>query len=505
MKNIFKIKLFQIVLVASSISLFNSCNESFFDEQAGKRIDPKNHYQSAIDVDISIDGAIIPLQDMMPRMIILDGLRTDMMDVTPRADANMRAINDQVFSMDNPFLNPADFYKVIVNVNEILANIDQVHLLDRNFDKLTLHYKKGALIGLRAWVYFNLVRLYGEAAWITDNVSSLPNGLTQKMLKKEVMIDTLINQVKKYIHDSDAGIQYVEIRTRRYPNTKALLGELYLEKNDYPNAAKYLKMACESYGNTPSMLKINNAYTKEAWKNIFLNAENAWVENIAVVPFASTEGQINPLPEWMLVSNKYMVKPTNVLIDSFKTQTPLQGPVGDFYRGLGVSYDITLAGDAFINKYSIDKGEPFSSDIVLSRAADIHLLLAEAVNRMGDNNTALIILNGGFNAENPKPAPYFMWSTNLGIRGRAFLNNKTVSANIRGTARTEAIEELIINERALELAFEGKRWFDLVRVAKRRGPEFLANRIAAKYSDKAKSDKVKAILMNEANWYLPYK
>jgi hypothetical protein len=32
-------------------------------------------------------------------------------------------------------------------------------------------------------------------------------------------------------------------------NTKAVLGELYLEKNDYANAAKYLKLACESYGN----------------------------------------------------------------------------------------------------------------------------------------------------------------------------------------------------------------------------------------------------------------
>jgi hypothetical protein len=51
-----------------------------------------------------------------------------------------------------------------------------------------------------------------------------------------------------------------------------------------------------------------------------------------------------------------------------------------------------------------------------------------------------------------------------------------------------AIEDLIIDERTLELAFEGKRWFDLVRIAERRNdPAYLTNKVAAKFSDPAKA------------------
>jgi len=61
-----------------------------------------------------------------------------------------------------------------------------------------------------------------------------------------------------------------------------------------------------------------------------------------------------------------------------------------------------------------------------------------------------------------------------------------------------------LEERALELAFEGKRWFDLMRVARRRNdPAFLANTVAAKYSNPAVAERVKQVLSDENNWYLP--
>jgi hypothetical protein len=75
---------------------------------------------------------------------------------------------------------------------------------------------------------------------------------------------------------------------------------------------------------------------------------------------------------------------------------------------------------------------------------------------------------------------------------------------LTGIDRTEYIEDLIMNERAMELAFEGHRWFDLVRVANRRGkPEYLADKVAAKFDDPAIAEQVHAKLMNTANWYLP--
>lgn len=67
----------------------------------------------------------------------------------------------------------------------------------------------------------------------------------------------------------------------------------------------------------------------------------------------------------------------------------------------------------------------------------------------------------------------------------------------------EAVEDLIIDEDALELAFEGCRFSDLARVAIRRGdPSFLAKRVAKRSG--TMDMKLYNILLNSTNWYLPF-
>ena len=116
-----------------------------------------------------------------------------------------------------------------------------------------------------------------------------------------------------------------------------------------------------------------------------------------------------------------------------------------------------------------------------------------------------MLLNQGVNKENPKPAIYSRWSGNLGIRGRVYLASKEAPAYITGEALMLYIEDLIIAERALELAYEGKRWFDLVRIAERRNdPGYLADKIAAKFAGTAKYNEIHTWLMNPENWYIQY-
>ena len=67
----------------------------------------------------------------------------------------------------------------------------------------------------------------------------------------------------------------------------------------------------------------------------------------------------------------------------------------------------------------------------------------------------------------------------------------------------EAIEELILDEAGLELAFEGNRFFDLMRVANRRpNPgKFMAEKIRARGSDAESWSG--ALESDIKNWYLP--
>ncbi len=67
----------------------------------------------------------------------------------------------------------------------------------------------------------------------------------------------------------------------------------------------------------------------------------------------------------------------------------------------------------------------------------------------------------------------------------------------------KGVENLIIDELALETAFEGNRFFDLMRVAMRRGePEFLAEKVAARNGkDHADYVTLYSKLSNPSNWY----
>jgi starch-binding outer membrane protein, SusD/RagB family len=236
-----------------------------------------------------------------------------------------------------------------------------------------------------------------------------------------------------------------------------------------------------------------------------------------VIPFSRSEDQFNPLPVWMGYNQQFMVKPAPALVDSFMAQIPLAGDPGDLWRGKGITFnadtlawinDSTFVTQPYITKYAIDQNDPSSSDIIISRAADVHLLLAEAYNRMGDPTSqayALMLLNDGVNAKNPKPAQFTRWSGNLGIRGRVYLQSRVIPEDLPADSVLLLIEDYIMAERAMELAFEGKRWFDLVRIAERRNdPAYLADKVAAKFAGTGRYNEIHAKLMNPANWYLPF-
>ncbi|MBN2807334.1 MAG: RagB/SusD family nutrient uptake outer membrane protein [Prolixibacteraceae bacterium] len=500
MKNIKMYRYTTLLALLALMLAFTSC-EDLFDQKAGNKITPDEHYKSVKDLEISMQGVLTPLKEAMPKLILLDGLLSDQMEITANADVDMQELNDHVFSINNPYLDGSDLYKVIINANEVLMNLYKITEVDPDFDEYFISSYTNYLIGMRSWAYFTLVKLNGEAAWIEGNMSSLPEkGLSY--IPKEAMLDTLINQLLPNIHTDESTD---ELQLSLYINTKALLGEIYLEKNDYANAVTYLKLGLESFGNDKKFFKLDKTHSKEAWEIIFLNAENNNTENICVIPFKSTEGQVNPVTGWTLITDEYKVKPSSVITNMYLNQYPTKGPKGDAFRGVGASIDTTANGETYILKYAIDIGEPYGADIIISRAADLHLLLAEALNRTGDYQGALILMNDGYSRVEKVPRDYLRWNTGLGVRGRVNLLPRPLPEDITEPAKImEWVENVIIDERSMELAFEGKRYFDLMRIARRRNnPDFLASKVASKFSDSAKKQQIKEKLWNPDNWYIP--
>jgi hypothetical protein len=68
-----------------------------------------------------------------------------------------------------------------------------------------------------------------------------------------------------------------------------------------------------------------------------------------------------------------------------------------------------------------------------------------------------------------------------------------------------AFEDAILEERALELAFEGKRWFDLLRMGRRNNYERKSRLIQIIVSNVPSTQKriLATKLTNPLGWYLP--
>lgn len=195
-----------------------------------------------------------------------------------------------------------------------------------------------------------------------------------------------------------------------------------------------------------------------------------------------------------------------------------------------------------------------NANVPIYRSATVYLRLAEALNRMGYPDAAFAILKDGIN-ENlmanatdsfyVKPATFTMLKTTIPFLSeenvKKFANNWGIHS--RGTYYTQgtfspyqmdtivarkieelktvhgihptgsindtinAVEDLICDEMALELAFEGNRFGDLTRIARHKndaqlyGADFGSIWLARKLAYKNPV----VDLRDENNWYLPFK
>lgn len=169
--------------------------------------------------------------------------------------------------------------------------------------------------------------------------------------------------------------------------------------------------------------------------------------------FWDSESQSSWLSTFMGPRNSGMVagaygwnQPTQEFISQYEPGD-LRKDITVFYEGCpdfdGIKYDPSFSMSGYnVRKFLVSKADSpeyntNSSDFVVYRYADVLLMKAEALNEMGSTEAACIPLNV--------------------VRKRAGL------AGISGKTQSQ-LREIIIHERRMELAFEGQRWFDLVRI-----------------------------------------
>ena len=168
--------------------------------------------------------------------------------------------------------------------------------------------------------------------------------------------------------------------------------------------------------------------------------------------------------------------------------------------------------------------------VILYRLGTIYLHYAEALNRAGCPTAAFAVLKYGLSNEtlvrtSGNVIADAEWTQSSGLFSFSQLNftkTNTCGIHSRGCGDTEAnneyaipaltsaadtadwVEDRIIDELALEDCFEGQRFYDLMRVALRRGDNsYLADRIATRNGAGQADDALRSRLMQTSNWYLP--
>lgn len=568
-----------------SLGLLASC-ESFFNPKQEIDVIEENLYSDWYEYRSAMMGLYGLQQQMVEQLFILGELRGDLVEVTPNATADMIEVyNFDINPKTNKYASPANFYQLIAATNRFIANVraKQPNVLDKakpitNYDKIY-----GEALCMRAWAYFNAVRIYGKVPVIPESFETsedinkfIESGEEVEYFDQAQVLDYYIDELENKV--KDVGVNhYIENDDKTWEVTiwstwswHTLLGHMHLTKNDYSKALIHFEAVTKFNNSEDYRYQLTDLFSEDYWSGIHSSIDAQ--EHIYTIWFNKANQQQNTFQKMFetVSPHEYQLKPTRKAVhywegtwrdaqvtymneqpDSTKVIEP--GTSGDFFRGYGVSYVYMKANlpltndevqemlfmksieedrfveemmdgvDTILYKYSIGK-LPYDQDgnMILYRAGGVNLYLSEAFTWSSngyDMTKAINIINTG---------SYYNPLTNreqLGVRGRVGLGTGPQRLRVENivyfynkftnkyesfvrlptvNAQQLYLENYIIDERARELAFEGERFYDLMRVAQRRNdPTFLASRVAEKYPD-AMRDKIYNKLLDTKNWYINY-
>jgi tetratricopeptide (TPR) repeat protein len=424
------------------------------------------------------------------------------------------------------YFTAVNIYGKIPYIPDSLQSIDEI----RNYVNSSGKYVDSVYVDYGVDGYHNV-----------DTVLNKEVVLDKQLMDLDIVLDIFIDQL-----ENDVKIVGVNHALNNYDFTweitvwntwawHALLGKMYMYQGDLARAVKHFEKII--YNSTEDRrYQLDGSFSRGNWKSIFTSPQTT--EHLLTIWFDDEYFQNNGLQDLFetRAPHKYMLKPTPSAIQLFES-------AGDQYRGVGSAYSFVKGGnyddqmsysqvqevarlrasrnprkaealidgyDTTIYKYSIDKGT-YDEDACFSiyRASEIHLDLAEIYTYWAfeDNYglrtftlNALNILNDGSNYTVVAGRPQ------LGVRGRVGLRaislNSLPNGNLPG--KQHYLDQQILDERGRELAYEGKRFYDIMRVSKRlNNPSLLANKVAAKYPYSMRN-KIRTYLMNENNWYIHY-
>lgn len=341
--------------------------------------------------------------------------------------------------------NWRDLFNAIARTNLVIDKVEEV-----SDPKLEKNNRREFIVGeakfLRAIHYFQLVKIFGGVPLVSEFGSTDSEVINQPRATEEEVYNFIITDLEAalILPDTYGDISLTHSRATKGA-VNALLAKVYAQKPS-PNYEKVLEY-------TNAVIQSSAGYQlHSSYDELFDGTHYDNNEAIFQIQFITDSPQSNwapqqLLPPWITDDEwRKFATPSKDLIAAYDSEADWTRMDANITWG-----DVDWSDEywkpcpeegsiPFVYKWPNADGWSSGDYIYVLRLGDIILLKAEAESRLGNKSEAIALVNQ--------------------IRQRVNLDEIDLDTDDRD------VDEIVLKERRLELAYEGTRWDDLLRFGK---------------------------------------
>lgn len=434
--NIIKKGCAAIILLAMS-----GCN-SWMDIYPENQQSSDQYWKSKEEVYSVLMGAYTNLRNSYQTYIQWGELRGDGIDLISTSGDAYKMKNLDI-NISNSICKWSDLYVTIARANAVIKYSPTVIEKDITFTEGMSNSYIAEAIFIRSLCYFYLVRTFDRVPLVLEPYVDDSQGFNVQVSPRNVILNQIISDLNEYAEKCKPGYEVDWQNKGRATRWAfyALLADVYLWQGNYDQAVKTCNKVIQSgrYSLVP----------QEEWYTLYYPGNS--VESIFEMQWSGELSQTNDLFKLFFndkenATYKVSGATRDLFEDESVREVDVRGKSGSYLTD--ATYDSKIWKYAGTGIYGLDGAQRTSSERdanwIVYRYADIYLIKAEALVMKGQEN-----YQEAFNLVKE-------------IRTRA---GYTIDLSFPGS-ENEALM-MVINERQREFVAEGKRWFDILRVASR--------------------------------------
>ena len=494
-------KILSIIFASAALS---SCVDTVILPD-NKTVDD-DFWQKKSEVEAVVATAYAQLRDpfAIRNMIVWGDFRSDELVLASSlpTSAAYRTALQQIYSLnidtENSFTSWYPFYSAINYCNLVLEKAEDVIAVDPDYMRGDYDANKAQMLALRAFCYFYLTKVFHDIPVTPGAYLNSSADLNAPQANPDSVLNMCINDLKEASKYAVAANTFGDWRDKGYLNQdgiNAVLADIYLWRGsvnrdaaDYEACVEYCNKVIaakkEAYEQSPSRRRFGGDDEKQdyylssysdMYSDLFGQAGQNADESIFELQFRLSNAANSGLDQMY-----YRYNNASGNGNGYLKVSKVYGSVDATGRGVWMNsvdqrlyeyvYDATGTAEQYdVRKFvalssagtnnsaegSPSSGRTFSMNRnwIFYRLTDVMLMKAEAL-------VQLYELGGKADGDTRNEDAFNICKF---INDRALSDANKTSYALKYTTYRDRMEELVMAERARELCFEGKRWFDLMR------------------------------------------